>query len=135
MFKSLDNNFQWRDYSVVECSNIMTVSLRPFLGVGVQKVFSLFWNKIQWNPSCEATPFASEKWPFKGLPLVRGRNQYFMFRFTLSSSVSRGAGLLSGWLLKRGSTVASSNGIYTLNGIHMWVFFNTESLNVRATHF
>ena len=26
---------------------------------------------VQWNPSCEAIPFASEKWP-----LVRGRNQY-----------------------------------------------------------
>ena len=36
---------------------------------------------IQWNPSCEATPFAPEKWPFK-----RG-------------------GLSSGWPLKRGSTV------------------------------
>ena len=30
---------------------------------------------------------------------------------------------------------ASFKGIYTLNGIHMWVFFNTESLNARATHF
>ena len=36
---------------------------------------------VQWNPSCEASPFASEKWPFK-----RG-------------------GLSSGWPLKRGSTV------------------------------
>ena len=27
---------------------------------------------IQGNPSCEATPFASEKWPFqRGWPLVR----------------------------------------------------------------
>ena len=22
-------------------------------------------NSIQWNPSCEATPFAPEMWPFK----------------------------------------------------------------------
>ena len=26
-------------------------------------------------------------------------------------------------------------GIYTLNGIHLCVFINTESLNARATHF
>ena len=25
--------------------------------------------------------------------------------------------------------------INTLNGVHMWVFFNTERLNMRATHF
>ena len=30
---------------------------------------------------------------------------------------------------------ASFKGIYTLNGVHMWVFFNTERLNMRATHF
>ena len=30
---------------------------------------------------------------------------------------------------------ASFKGIYTLNGIHMWVFINIESLNARATHF
>ena len=29
---------------------------------------------VQWNPSCEATPFASEKWPFqRGWPLVSCR--------------------------------------------------------------
>ena len=31
---------------------------------------------IQWNPSCDATPFAPEKWPFKRGGLPSGRNQY-----------------------------------------------------------
>ena len=30
---------------------------------------------------------------------------------------------------------ALSKYIYTLNGVHIWVFFNTESLNKRAPHF
>ena len=30
---------------------------------------------------------------------------------------------------------ASSKYIYTLDGVHIWVFFNTESLNERAPHF
>ena len=61
---------------------------------------------IQWNPSCEATPFAPEKWPFKRVGLSSGvKSNTFMFRFTLSSGLSRGGGLSSGWPLKRGSTV------------------------------
>ena len=61
---------------------------------------------LQWNPSCEATPFAPEKWPFKRGGLLSGVEIYiFMFRFTVSSGLSRGAGLSSGWPLKRGSTV------------------------------
>ena len=62
---------------------------------------------LQWNPSCEATLFASEKWPFKrgGLPSGVEINT-FMFRFTLSIGLSRGGGLSSGWPLKRGSTVS-----------------------------
>ena len=61
---------------------------------------------LQWNPSCEATPFALEKWPFKrdGLTSEVEINT-FMFRFTLSSSLSRGDGLSSGWPLKGGFTV------------------------------
>ena len=61
---------------------------------------------IQWNPSCEATHFASEKWPFKkgGLSSGVGINS-FLFRYTLPSGLSRGGGLSSGWPLKRGSTV------------------------------
>ena len=40
--------------------------------------------QIQWNPSCGATPFASEKWHFKrgGLSLWVEMNT-FMFRITL----------------------------------------------------
>ena len=30
---------------------------------------------------------------------------------------------------------ASFKGFYTLNGVHIRVFFYTESLNARATHF
>ena len=61
---------------------------------------------IQWNPSCEATTFASEKWPFKRGGLSSGVEIYtFMYRFTSSSGLSRGGGLSSGWPLKRGSTV------------------------------
>ena len=44
---------------------------------------------IQWNPSCEATPFALEKWPFKRDGLSSGVEiNTFMFRFTLSSGLS-----------------------------------------------
>ena len=62
--------------------------------------------EIQWNPSCEATPFAHKKWPFKRGGLSSGVEiNTFMFRFTLSSGLSRGGSLSSGWPLKRGSTV------------------------------
>ena len=66
--------------------------------------------EVQWNPFCEATPFAPEKWPFKrgGLPSGVEINT-FMFRFTLLSGLFRGGGLSSGWPLKRGSTVCSTN--------------------------
>ena len=62
--------------------------------------------ELQWNSYCEVTPFASEKWSFKrgGLSSRVEINTY-MFRFTLSSGLSRGGGLSSGWPLKRGSTV------------------------------
>ena len=70
----------------------------------VQRHVSL--NYIQWNPSCEATPFASEKWPFKRGGLLSGVEiNTIMFWFTLWSGLSRGGGLSSGWPLKRGSTV------------------------------
>ena len=46
---------------------------------------------IQWNPSCEATSFASEKLPFERGGLSSGVEIYtFMFRFTLSKDLSRG---------------------------------------------
>ena len=39
----------------------------------------------QWNPSCEATPFALEKWPFKRGGLSSGVEiNTFMIRFKLS---------------------------------------------------
>ena len=61
---------------------------------------------IQWNPSCEANPFAPEKWPFKrGVLWSVVEINTFMFRFTLSRGLSRGGGFSSGWPLKRGSTV------------------------------
>ena len=61
--------------------------------------------KVQWNPSCEANPFAPEKWPFKRGGLSSVKINTFMFRFTLSNGLSRGVGLSSGWPLKRGSAV------------------------------
>ena len=33
------------------------------------------------------------------------------------------------------ATVCIPACIFTLNGVHILVFFNTESLNARATHF
>ena len=64
------------------------------------------WKSIELNPSCEAYPLALEMWPFKrgGISSAVEINT-FMFRFTLASGLSRGGGLLSGWPLKRGSTV------------------------------
>ena len=56
--------------------------LESFIRVGYHIPVLDFY--LQWNLSCEATPFAPEKWPFK-----RG-------------------GLSSGWPLKRGSTVVLS---------------------------
>ena len=56
---------------------------------------------IQWNPSCEATPFAPEKWPFKRGGLSTGVEiNTFMFRFTVSSGLSRGVASRQGGLSK-----------------------------------
>ena len=69
----------------------------------------VFFHTVQWNPSCEATPFEPEKWPFKRGGHSSGVEiNTFMFRFTLSSGLSRGGGLSSGWPLKRGSTVVDT---------------------------
>ena len=63
-------------------------------------------HSIQWNPSCEATPFAGEMWPSKRGGLSSGVEiNTFMFRFTVSIGLSRGVGLSSGWPHKRGFTV------------------------------
>ena len=89
---------------------------------------------VQWNPSCKATPFTSEKWPFKRGGLSSGVEiNTFMFRFTLSSGLSRGGSLSSGWPLKRGSTLCDfeeSDGIgWSLiwqtrsDGLHVTIYF------------
>ena len=81
---------------------------------------------IQWNPSCEATPFAPDKWPFKGGGLSSGvKINTFMFRFTLSSGLSRGGGLSSGWPLKRGSTVCKRS---------LWALSKGEIVRLQALH-
>ena len=52
------------------------------------------------------TPLVPEKWPLKRGGLLSGvETNTIMYRFTLSSSLSRGGGLSSGWPLKRGSTI------------------------------
>ena len=51
--------------------------------------FSRAASSVQWNPSCEATPFALEKLPFKRGGLSSGVEiNTFVFRFTLSSRLS-----------------------------------------------
>ena len=75
-------------------------------------IVGICFHDKQWNPSCEATPFAPEKWPFKRSGLSSGvKINEFMFRFTLSRGLSRGFGLSSGWPLKMGFTV-----------VHIWTF-------------
>ena len=67
--------------------------------VGGRHVHDLILKKktVQCNHSCEATTFAKEKWPFKRGGLSSGVEiNTFMFRFTLSSGLSRGGGLSSG---------------------------------------
>ena len=78
------------------------------------KFYTIIRKIKQWNPSFEATTFASEKWPFKRGGLSSGVEiNTFMFRFTLSSGLSRGVGLSSGCTLRRGSTVLDFE-------IHLW---------------
>ena len=63
-------------------------------------------------------PHFYQKWPFKRGGLSSESNT-FMFRFTVSSSLSRGVGLKSGWPLKRGSTVL----LMLENRVpHSWIF-------------
>ena len=60
---------------------------------------------LQWNSSCEATPFAPEKWPFKRGGLLSGVeiNTFimFMFTFTLINGLSRGVASHQDGLSKR----------------------------------
>ena len=54
-----------------------------------------------WYPSCKATHFVAEIWPFKRGGLSSGvRINTFMFRFTLSSSLFRRVGSQEGGLSK-----------------------------------
>ena len=70
----------------------------------------MYYTQILWNPSCEATPFAPERWPFNRGGLSSGVEiNTFMFRFTVSNGLSRGVGLSSGWPFKRGSTVYTNS--------------------------
>ena len=63
--------------------------------------YVMIYCDIQWNPSCEATPFASEMWPFKRGGLSSGVEiNTFMLRFTLSSGLSRGVASYQGGLSK-----------------------------------
>ena len=74
------------------------------------------YSTVQWNPSCEATPFVPEKWPFKrGSLSSRVKINTFMFRFTVSSGLSRGVDLSSGLSLKRGSTVYKTDLCYYMD--------------------
>ena len=105
-------------------------------GMGIPEIrnspslFLSYQNKqilsIQWNPFCEATLFASEKWPFKRGGLLTGVEiNTFMFRFTLSSGLSRGAGLSSGWPLVR---VASQKGFHC-RSYRFEIFLQSYMLN------
>ena len=74
---------------------------------------------MQWNPSCEANPFAPQKCPSKRDDFSSGvKINAIMFRFTLSSDLSIGGRLSSGWPLKRGSTVL----------IYMRIFYDENTI-------
>ena len=64
----------------------------------------LIVNIIQWNPSCEATLFASEKWPFKRGGLSSGVEIYiYVLIYIVKWPFQKG------WPLKK---VASQKGIH-----------------------
>ena len=87
-------------------------------------------NYIQWNPSCKATPFASEKWPFKRGGLSSGvKINTLMLTFALSSGLSRGGGLSSGWPPKRGSTAI----VNTYMMIKYWYTALIQSMGDRKS--
>ena len=77
----------------------------------------MFRKHVQWNPSCEATPFVADMWPFKRYGLSSGVEiNTFMFRFTGSSGLSRGVDLTSGWTHKRDSTVFNTQEYLFIKG-------------------
>ena len=79
-------------------------------------------------------PFCTRKVVFQeGWPLIRVKINTFMFRFTLSSDLSRGGGLLSGWFVKRGSTVyqlsdPNSNGKITFWFLNKYISMNKSCI-------
>ena len=65
---------------------------------------SLIFN-VQWNPSCKTTLFAPEKWPFKRGGLSSGvKINTFVVRYNVKWPFQKWWSL-TGWPLKRGSTV------------------------------
>ena len=74
------------------------------MGFSQEKATGFFWLVtyiylyIQWNPSCEVTPFATEMWPFNKAGISSGvAINTLIFRFILSSGLSSGVGISSGW--------------------------------------
>ena len=54
--------------------------------------------RLQWNPSCEGTPFAQEASSFKRGEFSSGEEvDTFKFRFKLPSDLSRGVTSLKGF--------------------------------------
>ena len=73
----------------------------------------------QWNPSCKATPFAAEMWHFKRGGLSSGVEiNTFMFRFTVSSDLSKG--------------LASQQGCLT-KGVPLYIIITNATLNDITT--
>ena len=67
---------------------------------------SCFDNLDTVEPSCDATPFAAEIWPFKRGGLSTGVEiNTFVFKFTLSCGLTRRVGILSWWHLQKGFAV------------------------------
>ena len=86
----------------VDCVHFLLFIYRAVLLTGWASYY------IQWNPSCEATPFAQEKWPYKRGGLLSGVEIHtFMFRFTWSSGLFQ-----RGWPLVR---VASQKGFHCIH--------------------
>ena len=89
-------------YHLLTCPSVIScMTPHPVTGYRHRVDLSLCYS-LMWNLTLEYTATVAFQ---EGWPLVRGKNQYILFRYTLSSGRSRGGGLSSGWPLKRGSTV------------------------------
>ena len=91
---------------------------------------------VQWNPSCEATPFASEEWPFKRVGLSSGVEiNTFMFRFTLSSGLSKGVASHQGGLSKGVSLytkIILTTKCHILNDFNSYLIFSSIKKKVTG---